>query len=88
MAHHDKSAKQQKAHLDPGAFIGRGDELASESIPRGVQRNDERVAGVATQSTGAGGRGDVPEEERRWPEGPREGPPADDDAVREAGQNR
>ena len=88
MASDNKQHQDNGEGLDPGAYIGRGEELASESIPGGVQPDDERVAGVATQSTGDGARGDVPEDERGWPEGHREGPPADDDAVREAGQNR
>ena len=64
---------------DPGQYIGRKPELASETIPGGVQPDDERVAAHSTQPGPVG----APE-----PSGHREGDPADDDAVREAGQNR
>jgi hypothetical protein len=74
--------------LDPGAFIGRGQEFAAESIPGGVQRNDERIGGTATQSTGPANRGDVPPEEVGWPEGHRELRHVNDDDLREAGLNR
>ena len=73
---------------DPGAYIGRGQELASESIRGGVRRDDERIAGEATQSTGVGADGDVPADERGWPEGHRQASHVDDDDIREAGQNR
>lgn len=64
---------------DPGAYIGREPELAADRIPGGVQPGDERVAAHSTQvgPTGAD-----------EPDGHREGPPADDDQVREAGQDR
>jgi hypothetical protein len=35
--------------LDAGAFIGSRPELASETLPDGVQGDDERVAANATQ---------------------------------------
>jgi hypothetical protein len=74
--------------FDPGAYIGRGEEFAAEKIPGGVQRNDERIAGTATQSTGPANRGDVPPEEVGWPEGHRELRHVTDDDIREAGLNR
>ena len=64
---------------DPGAYIGHEPELASETIPGGVRPDDERVAANSSQT------GVV---EEREPEGHREGPPASDDQVREAGQDR
>jgi hypothetical protein len=66
---------------DPGAYIGRLPEREAETIPGGVSRKDERVAGVASQP---GARSPEPE----TPGGHREGDPADDDAIREAGQDR
>jgi hypothetical protein len=78
-----------EAEADPGAFLGRGREFAAESIPGGVGRADERIAGVATQSTGAGARGAVPSDEG-WtdaPAGHREGRDADDDSLREKGDS-
>jgi hypothetical protein len=75
--------------LDPGAYIGHEPELAAETIPGGVQPDDERVAGYATQSSGVGA-----EDERLqgrpddWPQGHREADPpgGQDDAIRGAGQ--
>jgi hypothetical protein len=64
---------------DPGAYIGHEPERATETIPGGLSRKDERVAAVATQSTGGETRDDS------WPEGHREGEPGDDDRRREAG---
>lgn len=71
---------------DAGAFIGRG-EPAADSIPGGVQRGDERVSAVDTQSTGVGDRatrGQPPDE----PSGHREGDQASDDDLREAGDRQ
>ena len=34
---------------DPGAYIGQEPELASETIPGGVQPDDQRVAAHSTQ---------------------------------------
>ncbi len=64
---------------DPGAYIGNEPELEEESIPGGVQPGDERVAAHSTQ---VGPKG------AREPSGHRDGQPADDDQVREAGQDR
>jgi hypothetical protein len=69
------------AQADPGAYIGRLPEREADTIPGGLSRKDERVAGVASQS---GPRSPEPE----TPGGHREGEPADDDAIREAGQDR
>lgn len=76
------------AGADPGAYLGTGEEWAADSIPDGPQPGDERVAGNATQSTGEGAREKRLQGGEEWPAGHREGAPADDDAVREAGQDR
>lgn len=65
--------------LDPGAYIGNKPEFEEESIPGGVQPGDERIAAHSTQ---VGPKG-APE-----PSGHRERATADDDQVREAGQDR
>ena len=65
---------------DPASFIGRKPERVAETIPGGLGRKDQRASAVVTQS------GSRTEEET--PEGHREGQPASDDTVREAGQNR
>jgi len=72
---------------DPGAYIGRMPERATETIPGGVGPRDERVSAVGTQPAPV--RGNSPGSEAgRPPEGHREGENATDDRVREAGQNR
>ena len=69
------------AGADPGSFIGRKPERVEETIPGGLSRRDERAAAVATQS------GPSSPVAPAKPSGHREGPPAKDDAVREAGQD-
>ena len=64
---------------DPGQYLGRKPERASESIPGGVRPDDERVAAHSTQS----GPTSPPA-----PAGHRDGDRAGDDEVREAGQDR
>jgi hypothetical protein len=72
--------------IDAGAFIGKEPELAQETIPGGVQRGDERISGVATQSTGPGKGSANPDDGwTDWPEGHREGRAADDDMVKRKG---
>jgi hypothetical protein len=66
--------------LDPGAFVGNRPERQAETIPGGVRPDDERIAAHSTQ----GG----PPPGASAPSGHREGRPADDDALREAGQDR
>ena len=73
--------------LDPGAFVGHERELAVDSIPGGLRRDDQRVAAYDSQSDGIANADDIPEEERGWPEGHREVDSTDDD-LREAGENR
>jgi hypothetical protein len=75
-----RTDRPSDADLDPGAYIGRQPERAAETIPGGVDDSDERVA---AHSTSVGPPGD-----RQPPGGHREGPPASDDNVREAGQDR
>jgi hypothetical protein len=72
------------AHAHPdeaGAYIGRLPEREADTIPGGVRKDDERIAAYGSAS-GQVGRDDT------TPSGHREGRPADDDAVREAGQDR
>ena len=71
---------------DAGGYIGREPELAAETIPGGVQPDDERIAGTATQSGGEGGAGRQIQDDR-WPEGHREAE-RDSGLRREAGQDR
>ena len=70
----------REAH-DPGSFIGSKPERVAETIPGGLGPKDERASAAATQSG-------PPTEDEAPPEGHREGRPATDDVVREAGQNR
>ncbi len=65
---------------DPGAYLGREPERQAATIPGGISRDDERVAAHSTQSGAT--------TEEPGPDGHREGSPADDDQVREAGQSR
>src|SRR3954471_14904805 len=71
---------------DAGAYIGRFPERATETIPGGVQRDDERIAAHSPQGPGAG-RPDVRGQPQNPPDGHREGDTTSDDALREAGQN-
>jgi len=65
---------------DPGAYVGREPERQAATIPGGISPADERIAAHSTQSGPATGD--------PVPDGHREGAPADDDQVREAGQSR
>ena len=74
---------------DPGAYIGRMPERATETIPGGVGPRDERVSAVGTQRGATRGMDPAAETgAARPPEGHREGAPATDDHVREAGGDR
>jgi hypothetical protein len=77
-----------EAKRDPGAYIGRLPERATETIPGGLGPKDERVSAVATQPAPV--RGPLPAEAdgRVEPEGHREDNIDRDDTLREAGQNR
>ncbi|HET7677041.1 MAG TPA: hypothetical protein VFK38_04245 [Candidatus Limnocylindrales bacterium] len=70
----------------PGSTIGNRPERSAETIPGGVGRADERIAGTATQSSGEGAAKSRAQE-RGMPAGHREGPAASDDRVRQAGQD-
>ena len=65
---------------DAGAYVGREPERQAATIPDGISSKDERVAAHSTQSGPSAGD--------PTPEGHREGSPAEDDQVREAGQSR
>lgn len=65
---------------DPGAYVGREPERQAATIPGGISAADQRIAAHSTQSGPTSGD--------TVPDGHREGPPADDDQVREAGQSR
>ena len=72
---------------DPGAYIGRLPERATETIPGGLGRRDKRVSAVGTQPGPT--RGPAPAaQEGQVPEGHREAGTATDDTAREAGQDR
>jgi hypothetical protein len=71
--------RDRDADQDPGSYIGRKPERATESIPGGVSDEDERVAAHSTQSAPTAGDA--------VPEGHRQGPSVTDDTVREAGQD-
>jgi hypothetical protein len=70
----------RKEGLDPGAFVGGRPERQAETIPGGVQPNDERIAAHSTQVGDEAGTQDVPGGHREAEAG--------DDVRREAGQNR
>ena len=72
--------RDRDADQDPGSYIGRMPERATESIPGGVSPKDERVAAHSTQA--------APTIRDRAPDGHRQGRPVTDDNVREAGQDR
>jgi hypothetical protein len=77
----------EKQPRDAGAYIGRLPERESETIPDGLGPKDERVSAVATQPGTV--RGPEPAEFRgEPPEGHREAEPANDDRIKEAGENR
>lgn len=70
------------AHPDEaGAYVGRKPERQAETIPGGVRPDDERIAAHSTQVSSGG-------LEEPTPGGHREGRPADDDQIREAGADR
>ena len=83
MSHHRAESKtpHEREATDPGAYIGREPERVEETIPGGLGPKDERASAVASQS--GPNSTDQP-----TPEGHREGQPATDNPVREAGQSR
>jgi hypothetical protein len=66
---------------EPGAYVGSKPEREAETIPGGVRPDDERIAANSSQTGRVSDDDDTPE-------GHREGRQADDDLVREAGENR
>ncbi|HVL52740.1 MAG TPA: hypothetical protein VM344_00600 [Vitreimonas sp.] len=76
--HVDGSRRGRTAGEDPGAYIGHEPERSTETIPGGVQPEDERVAAVASQP------GPVVDEGTP-PHGHRTAERANDDRLREAG---
>jgi hypothetical protein len=78
---------QDPGTQDPGAYIGREPERATETIPGGLGPRDERVAAHSTQGTGVG-RPDERGQPEDPPGGHRQGDPVSDDDVRRAGENR
>ena len=82
----DNAPRKPEPRRDPGAYIGRMPERATETIPGGVGPKDVRVAAVASQPAPV--RGDTNADAGTPPAGHREGVNATDDVVKEAGQNR
>ncbi len=78
--------ERNEGDLDAGAYIGHEPELEDATLPGGMDRRDERVAAYDTRSSGEGAL------DRRLQEtdveGHRDGARADDDQIREAGENR
>jgi hypothetical protein len=64
-----------------GAWIGQHPDPNTEKVRRDLDEGAERVA-VTDNESGAS------PDDQDWPAGHREGDQADDDDVREAGQNR
>jgi hypothetical protein len=74
--------KRGQSGADPGTYIGRQPERATETIPGGIGPKDQRVSAVSTQPGAASPEDPTPAA------GHRDGENTDDDTVREAGQNR
>jgi len=80
-------ASARKHPRDAGAYIGRLPEREAETIPDGLGPKDKRISAVATQPGPV--RGPEPAQMGgEPPEGHREAEPANDDRIREAGENR
>ena len=82
---HDRETDEKNdplAHPDePGAYVGRKAERQAETIPGGVRPEDERIAAHSTEVGDTSGV-------ETTPSGHREGHAADEDIIREAGQDR
>lgn len=76
--HVDGSKRARTAGEDPGAYIGHEPERSTETIPGGVQPQDERVSAVASQPGPAIDDGTPPA-------GHRTAERATEDRLREAG---
>jgi hypothetical protein len=70
--------------VDAGAYIGHEPERATETIPGGVQRDDDRIAATQSQGTGVG-RPDERGQPVDEPSGHREASPADAGDTRATG---
>lgn len=81
MSDQNDPSQRDDQQVDAGAYIGRKPEFAAETIPGGVQRDDERVAAGQTQTGASSGQATTPQ-------GHREGDPASDDDARQAGLDR
>jgi hypothetical protein len=68
---------------DAGAYVGRKPEREAETIPGGIRPDDERIAAHSTQPGGV--RDETVAGTAR---GHREGRAADDDLLRESGEDR
>lgn len=78
---------ERDRQVDPGAYISNEPEFASETIPGGVQPDDERVSAADTQSTGEGAEAKRQQgRDDEWPQGHRRSEPAGDDEIRRAGE--
>lgn len=77
----DRRPPHEREATDPGAYIGREPERVAETIPGGLGPADERAAAGDSQPG-------PPNPDPATPAGHREGSSVDDDAVREAGQDR
>ena len=81
-----RGARGSKQQRDAGAYIGRLPEREAETIPDDLGPRDKRVSAVATQPGPV--RGPQPAALRgEPPEGHRDGEPANEDRLREAGEN-
>jgi hypothetical protein len=79
----------EREHEERKGHIGRTDESAEETIPGGVRRGDERVAGTQSESSGEGAADErVEGGDDEWPSGHRRGDHVSDDDIREAGESR
>lgn len=85
MTHRPMDAETPRADETPeregGAWIGQHPDPNTEAVREKLDEGAERVAVTNNES------GESPSDEG-WPQGHRQGDSADDDAVREAGENR
>lgn len=73
MTDEQRSGPDGERPLDGGAYIGNRPELAEETIPGGLQPDDERVAAHDSRSSGSGKQDErVQGRDDEWPAGHRE----------------
>jgi hypothetical protein len=82
----DAAPRKPEPRRDAGAYLGRKPAGATETIPGGVGRKDQRVSAVATQPSPV--RGSTDPDTGPAPEGHREAGSVTDDQKREAGERR